>query len=405
MDDNCPDKVLTSHEQMKTQTSTEAPLSTRTQRKKPAAHGGFHLKKLQRLFRYWWFWLLLVLLVAILIVHTFLAIWVRDYVNRKLSEIPGYRAHVAAVTLHLWRGAYQIHGLDIKKTNGKVPVPFFAAPLIDLSAQWRALIFERAFVGNIEIHRPEMNLVNSSSEETRQAPVDEPWAQKVKQLFPLKINRFAVHNGEIRYRDYSHDPKVNLWVDRVQMVATNLTNSKKLSKNLIADIRIEGRPLGVGDARSQISLDPYAAKPTFAFNLELRQMPLVKLNDFSKAYGHFTFDAGTLKVAMEATAKNGAYRGYIEPVFDHMSIFNPAKEDNALTAVWEAILEGITRIVRNHPRDRFGTKVPFSGTFEKPNPEILTTIFNAFRNAFIKAFEGELPSGNKVPKVEPEKKQ
>lgn len=355
--------------------------------------------------RRWWFWAVILVATIVVVVHVFLAIWVRDYVNRKLSEIPGYRAHVAAVTLHLWRGAYQIHGLDIKKTNGKVPVPFFAAPLIDLSVEWRALLFERAFVGNIEIHRPQINLVNGATSETRQAPVDEPWAEKIKQLFPLKINRFAVHGGEVRYRDFSHSPKVNLWVEDVQMVATNLTNTKKLSKSLIADVRIEGRPLGVGDVRSQISLDPYAAKPTFAFNLELREMPLVKLNDFSKAYGHFTFDAGTLKIAMEATSRNGAYRGYIEPVFDHMSIFNPAKEDNPLTAVWEAILEGVTRIVRNHPRDRFGTKVPFAGTFDHPNPEILTTVFNAFRNAFVKAFEGELPTGKKLPKVEPDKKE
>jgi hypothetical protein len=260
-------------------------------------------------------------------------------------------------------------------------------------------------VGDIEIHRPKMNLVNGPSRESSQAPVDEPWAQKVKQLFPLKINRFAVYNGETHYRDFSRNPKVNLSLNRVQMVAVNLTNSKQLSKSLIADIRIEGRPLGVGDARSQISLDPYAAKPTFAFNLEVKGLPLVKLNDFAKAYGNFTFDTGTLKIAMEASSKNGAYKGYVEPVFDHMSIFNPAKEDNPVTAVWEAILEGVTRIVRNYSKDRFGTKVPFPGTFEHPNPEILTTIGNAFRNAFIKAFSGELPPEHKPPKVEPEKKQ
>ena len=131
--------------------------------------------------------------------------------------------------------------------------------------------------------------------------------------FPLKINRFAVHNREIHYRDFSRNPKVNLSLDRVQMVATNLTNSKKLSKSLIADIRIEGRPLGVGDARSQISLDPYAAKPTFAFNLEVKEVPLVKLNQFAKAYGNFTFDTGTLKVAMEASAKEGAYKVMSSP--------------------------------------------------------------------------------------------
>src|SRR5262249_14722875 len=71
--------------------------------------------------------------------------------------------------------------------------------------------------------------------------------------------------------------------DRVQMVGTNFTNSKKLSKSLIADIRIEGRPLRAGDARSQISLDPYARAPTFAFNLELKELPLVKLNKFAQA--------------------------------------------------------------------------------------------------------------------------
>jgi hypothetical protein len=353
----------------------------------------------------WWFWVIVVIAATVLVVHLCLAIWVRDYVNRKLSEIPGYRAHVAAVTLHLWRGAYQIHNIDIKKTSGKVPVPFFSAPLVDLSVQWHALIFEHAAVGNIEIHRAKMNLVNGPTSETRQTEVDAPWAQKIKQLFPLKINRFAVHNGEIDYRDYGREPNVVVPFDRVQMVGTNLTNSKKLSKSLIADIRIEGRPLREGLARSQISLDPYASGPTFAFNFELENLSLVKLNDFAKAYGGFTFKDGTLKMAMEASAKDGAYQGYVEPVFDHMVIFNEQSAQNPATFVWEAILGTLTQIVRNYPKDRFGTKVPFSGTFEHPQPDIFATIFNAFHNAFVQAFEGKLENWKKVPKVEPEKKQ
>src|ERR671915_314876 len=95
-----------------------------------------------------WFWVLAAVLGVVLIVPFMLAIWVRDYVNRKLSEIPGYRGHVAAVTLHLWRGAYQIHQVKIEKTDGRVPVPFFSAPLVDLSVEWKAL-FNGAFVGEI----------------------------------------------------------------------------------------------------------------------------------------------------------------------------------------------------------------------------------------------------------------
>ena len=110
-------------------------------------------------------------------------------------------------------------------------------------------------------------------------------------------------------------------------------------------------------------------------------------------------------MAMEANAKNGNYQGYVEPVFDHMIIFNEQSAENPAKFVWEAILGALTEIVRNHPKDRFATKVPFSGTFERPQPDIFATIFNAFRNAFVQAFEGKLENWKQVPKVEPEKKQ
>src|SRR5438094_4095589 len=139
----------------------------------------------------WWFWVLIVVVAVMVVVHLYLAIWVRDYVNRKLSEIPGYRTHVAAVTLHLWRGAYQIHNIEIVKTSGAVPVPFYSAPLVDLSVEWKAL-WDRAFVGEIDMYRAKLNLVNGPTKAQRQAAVDEPWAQKIKQLFPIKLNRFAV---------------------------------------------------------------------------------------------------------------------------------------------------------------------------------------------------------------------
>jgi uncharacterized protein involved in outer membrane biogenesis len=356
--------------------------------------------------RYWWFWVLVTLAVVLIVAHALLPFWVRDYANRKLSEIPGYTGHVNAVTLHLWRGAYQIHGVKIEKTEGHVPVPFFSAPLVDLSVQWKAL-WERSFVGEIDFYSPQLNLVVGKSKASSQTDVDQPWAQKVKQLFPLRINRFAVHNGEAHYRDYSKEPNVDIPVDQLQLVATNLTNSKKISKNLIAEIVMQGRLLKSGEGRSQISLDPYAARPTFALNLELRDLPLVKLNEFAKAYAGFTFESGTLRLATEMNSKNGAFRGYVEPVFDHMGIFNPKHDsDNPLNFMWQAILGGLTEIVRNHPKDRFGTRVPYSGTFDTPQPAIMTTVFNVFRNAFVKAFEGKLHNDDvKLPKVDPDKKE
>ena len=74
--------------------------------------------------------------------------------------------------------------------------------------------------------------------------------------------------------------------------------------------------------------------------------------------------------------------------------------------LWQAVLGGLTEIARNYSKDRFGTRIPFSGTFDKPQPEIMTTVFNAFRNAFIKAFEGKLQNDKiHLRKVEPDEKE
>ena len=151
------------------------------------------------------FYIGLFLLFLLVIVRALLPFWVRDYVNRKLSEVPEYRGHVAAVTLHLWRGAYQIHHVEIVKTTGHVPVPFFSAPLIDFSVQWRALL-DGACVGNMDFFDPQMNFVNAPSKANSQVGVDKPWPRKIKELYPLKINRFTVHDGEVHYRDFSRTP-------------------------------------------------------------------------------------------------------------------------------------------------------------------------------------------------------
>lgn len=345
------------------------------------------------------FWFLVVLALVLVVMRIMLPFWVRDYVNKTLSELDDYRGHVEDVDLALWRGAYKIREIKIVKTSGDVPVPFFSAPLIDLSVEWAAL-FHGAFVGEINFVKPQLNFVHAPSEEDTQAGLREPWTQKVKELFPLKINRFTVDNGEIHFRDFHKSPRVDVVFDRFRLVATNLTNSKKLSKTLNAHIEIEARPLRVGDIRAKIDLDPYAAKPTFNLETELKEVPLVKLNDFAKAYAGITFEKGTLRLATEMKASKGDFDGYVEPVFEHMQIFSPKNDsDNPISFVWQAIVGGLTRLVRNHPTDRFGTRVPMHGTFDDPQPAILTTVLNVFRNAIIKAFEGTLEKKD-LPRVE-----
>jgi len=351
------------------------------------------------IFRSKLFWFLIVLAIVLVVARVMLPFWVRDYVNKQLADMKDYRGHVDEVEMNLWRGAYKIRQVKVVKTSGDVPVPFFSAPWIDLSVQWLAL-FHGSFVGKIHFEQPVLNFVHAPSAADSQVGLQEPWTQKIKQLFPLKINRFTVSGGEVHYRDFHTDPKVDVVFDQVRILAKNLTNSDKLAKTLHANIEMEARPLRAGDLRIKVDLDPYAAKPTFNLESELKDLPLVKLNDFAKAYAAITFEKGTLRLATELDASDGNFNGYVEPVFEHMSIFS-LKHDSAnpINLVWQAIVGGLTQLIRNHPTDRFGTRVPVHGSFDNPKPAILTTVLNVFRNAIIKAFKGELPHKD-LPKVE-----
>src|SRR5450759_484766 len=64
---------------------------------------------------------------------------VKRLVNERLQQIPDYTGYVNDIGIHLWRGAYSLHGFGILRQNGRVREPFFLAKDIDFSLAWREL--------------------------------------------------------------------------------------------------------------------------------------------------------------------------------------------------------------------------------------------------------------------------
>lgn len=124
---------------------------------------------------------LIVLLVAL---HLALPYLVRDYLNDKLADMGDYRGQVADVDLAWWRGAYQINGLKIVKTTGKVPVPFLDAPLIDLSVSWHSLWYDKAVVAEVTFVHPELNFVDGGSKQASQTGQGTDWRQQLENSCP-----------------------------------------------------------------------------------------------------------------------------------------------------------------------------------------------------------------------------
>ena len=54
---------------------------------------------------------------------------VKHYVNLKLQQLPGYTGSVGDVNVHLYRGAYTIHDVDVMKKTNQVSIPFVRAEI------------------------------------------------------------------------------------------------------------------------------------------------------------------------------------------------------------------------------------------------------------------------------------
>jgi hypothetical protein len=322
---------------------------------------------------------------------------VRDYVNRTLDRNQLYAGKIGNLRIQLVRGAYSIEDISISKTTGNVPVPFFAAKRIDFSIQWNALLHRKA-VGEIIMEQPELNFVDAPTESESQTGASAPWLQIIRDLFPFNINRAVVKDGSIHFRVFSTDRPVDVYLSEVQATIDNLTNIRDETHPLVSTVQATALAMDHAKFEYKMTFDPFSYRPTFQLAARLMGLDVTKINDLALAYGKFDFKRGWLDFIMESTAQEGWLTGYAKPLFRDLKIFSltqDLKEDTVLEFFWQALVGAVTAILTNQSRDQFGTLIPFSGDLTRTTTaDILATIGNILRNAFVRAYLPLLESGS-----------
>ncbi|UTL92534.1 DUF748 domain-containing protein [Pseudomonas fluorescens] len=331
---------------------------------------------------------LVVLLVAL---HVALPYLVRDYLNDKLADMGEYRGQVTDVDLAWWRGAYQINGLKIVKTSGKVPVPFLEAPLIDLSVSWHSLIYDKAVVAKVAFARPVLNFVDGGNKQASQTGQGTDWRQQLDKLLPITLNEVHVENGTLTFRNFNSRPRVDLKATQLNANIRNLTNVRDEKGR--RDASFDGTALIAGDAKveSRATFDPFSDFDDFEFRLRATGIELRRLNDFASAYGKFDFNAGHGDVVIEAQAENGRLNGYIKPLLRDVDVFDwqqdvEEKDKGFFRSVWEAVVGATETVLKNQPKNQFATRVELSGSVHQQNISGFEAFLQILRNGFIEAF-------------------
>lgn len=329
---------------------------------------------------------ILIILGVLVIVRLFLPAIVLHYVNKTLATMDGYYGHVQDIDISLYRGAYQINDIYINKKDSATgkETDFFKAKNVDLSVEWKAM-FHGSLVGELEFNDASLTFTKDKVELGDVKKDTNDFRRVLKKFMPLKVNRFEINNSSLHYTDKTSHPKVDVALSDLHLLALNLRNSYDSTKLLPASVTAQAHAYE-GTMHLDMRLNPLAEHATFDVNAEVKNVNLVLLNDFLKAYGKFDVHRGNFGLYSEVATKNGRFRGYVKPIIKDLDVVGPEdRHDAFFQKIWEAIVGGVGVIFRNQEKNQVATKVPLEGDFKNPKSDVLEAIWEVLRNAFIQA--------------------
>ncbi len=347
--------------------------------------------------------ILVSVLSLLLIARLALPYIVKDYVNKVLGEMDGYRGSIDDVDIRLIRSAYVIKDLKLDKVDGKAPVHFIAAKKVDLSIEWKALL-KGAIKGKVRFYDADLNFVGGSNSSS-QTGAETDWTAELKKLLPIQIDRFEIHDSKISYLDFHSTPKVSMYISDVNLSATNLSNLENGGEKLPSVLTMEGVTIGHGKLSIKGNMNVLKKIPDALIKLKLTNVNLVDLNTLFKAYGKFEFEKGTFSLYTELSLDNSNVQGYVKPIMNGMNVKNWSEEKGNVFQKFWTVAVGLTfDVFKNHHQNEFATKVPIEGTLDNIKPEIFRSIINVLHNAFIKAYDKSFDNTVSFGKSKDEKK-
>lgn len=334
--------------------------------------------------------IILFIAAALIGARIYLPFWVTDYVNKTLANIPGYTGSISDVDIHLYRGAYTIHDLTLKKKVKDIPVPFLDIKTTDFSLQWGAL-FDGRVVGDVTLDRPVINFATGSSGTTSQTGLETDWTKPIKDLMPLDINWVEISNGRIAYKNFNTRPNIDIFIDDLHLKATNIRNTELLNADLPSSVTARGKSIGGGDLALDGHMNIIKQIPDMDIDAKLENVNLPALNDYARAFAAIDFNSGNFDLYTELVVDNGQVSGYIKPLLRNIDLIDWQNPDpNPLNILWESVVSVVLEIFSNQQKDQVATQIQLEGNINSPETDFWSTIGGILHNAFVKAYSNTI---------------
>lgn len=326
---------------------------------------------------------------VLILAHLLLPSILLKQINTRLGTLPEYEGHVEDIDLALYRGAVQLNDFSLHKKQGDEIIPFVSIETVDFSIDWKAL-FNGRIVARTTTIRPTVNFVASTDTTEEQFGGDYLWFEELAEMRPLEINKFEVVDGEIHYRQFDSEPKIDLVVSNIDIVAKNLRNVVSKNKTLPSSIDVSATVLDSGNLTSSVKINLIKEIPDLNANVSLESVGIPSFNDYLRVHTKMDAAKGELNFYSEVAVDDGNIRGYFKPLIEELDWAQQGENATLLGKIKEGGSDLLSKLLSNPKSQKIASKIPLSGSIEDTDVNIWRTMYYLFRNAFVDAIEGEV---------------
>jgi Domain of Unknown Function (DUF748) len=307
------------------------------------------------------------------------------------------------------RGAVALDGIDLdyfkaitNKYNVVVKKGLLSAKgLVEYAPTIKVVDLQDATVRQVQIeyiHTPaKKGVVQQATAQT---------AQKAKDISDepgllLRARELKVVDSTVGFVNKAATPPYRVFLTDTNLTVSNFSNQRAEGT---AVARLNGKFMGSGSTVVTATFRPERRGPDFDLHVSVENTDLRTMNDLLRAYGNFDVTAGKFSVFSEITVRHQRVEGYVKPLFSELDVYDPGqdREKGAARKLYEKVVEGVSRVLKNVPREEVATVATISGPIESADANTIEAIVKLIQNAFFKAilpgFEREVRglSGRRV---------
>ncbi len=317
---------------------------------------------------------LLIVFAILVLIRAFLPQIGLRVVNWALSnKLGAYTGHIEDFDLALWRGSYQLQGLEIKKKTGNLP-PLLEVKEVALQIAWKPL-FKGEIAAHVNIDHGQVQLIDSANEDKKQitmasteAPNVNPkkgekpvWKQTLDILIPMRIESLDVKDSSISFTNSDLAAPIPIKLTSVEFHAKDLRTRPSSQAESLSPIN--GR--GVFQNDSYISVkgkyDALAEQTRADLDIQLKDFDIPKANKLLMAYLPLDITKGKLSVYGELAMAAGQTQGYMNLFLKEADVISPKQKFISFKHLGIEIISAFANwLLENNESKKVATHIAFA---------------------------------------------